>query len=323
VSDAQRAADGARDVPERVAAPPVVEPVASGAAATLTRLRPPPTRDVPTVSVIVTTYNRPTSLLRVLDALAAQDTHDFEIVVADDGSRDATRDAIAAWAERSPVPIAHVWHPDTGFRVAAIRNRGLAVARAPYVIFLDGDCVPPTWFVAAHRALAEPGWFLAGNRLLLSRRLTERVEAEQRPIHRDGFATWLARRLTGGINRVLPLIRRPDGEWRKRAAHAWTRPKSCNLSGWRADFERVNGYDERYEGWGREDSDLVIRLMHAGVLQKSARFAAPVFHLWHREADRSKLRDNDARLEALLASKRVRAEQGLAEARANGQSPNP
>jgi glycosyltransferase involved in cell wall biosynthesis len=271
--------------------------------------------DVPTVSVVVTTYNRPPALRRVLDALAAQDTRDFEIVIADDGSGDATREAITAWAATAPVPVTHVWHPDTGFRVAAIRNRGLAVARAPYVIFLDGDCVPPTWFVTAHRALAEPGWFLAGNRLLLSARFTARVEAQQRPIHRDGTATWFARRLVGHINRVLPLLRRPDGEWRKRAAHAWARPKSCNLSGWRADFERVNGYDEQYEGWGREDSDLVIRLMHAGVMQKSARFAAPVFHLWHREADRSKLRDNDARLAALMASKRVRAERGLAEAR--------
>jgi predicted glycosyltransferase involved in capsule biosynthesis len=73
----------------------------------------------------------------------------------------------------------------------------------------------------------------------------------------------------------------------------------------------VNGFDERYSGWGLEDSDLVIRLLHAGVRHKSARFAAPVFHLWHRENDRSRLADNRARLDEILASDRVAALQGL------------
>jgi predicted glycosyltransferase involved in capsule biosynthesis len=74
---------------------------------------------------------------------------------------------------------------------------------------------------------------------------------------------------------------------------------------------RVNGFDERYSGWGLEDSDLVLRLLHAGVRHKSARFAAPVFHLWHRENDRTLLPENQARLDELLASDRIAALQGL------------
>jgi predicted glycosyltransferase involved in capsule biosynthesis len=74
---------------------------------------------------------------------------------------------------------------------------------------------------------------------------------------------------------------------------------------------RVNGLDETYSGWGLEDSDLVIRLLHAGVQHKSARFAAPVFHLWHAENDRSRLVENQRLLDALLNSKRSVAAVGV------------
>jgi predicted glycosyltransferase involved in capsule biosynthesis len=110
---------------------------------------------------------------------------------------------------------------------------------------------------------------------------------------------------------MMPLIRLPDGAWRKRHAHEWRGVKTCNLSVWRQDLVKVNGLDESYSGWGLEDSDLVIRLLHAGVRHKNARFAAPVFHLWHQENDRSRLPENQRRLDALLHSDRVRAEHGL------------
>jgi predicted glycosyltransferase involved in capsule biosynthesis len=87
--------------------------------------------------------------------------------------------------------------------------------------------------------------------------------------------------------------------------------KTCNLSAWRSDLVRVNGFDERYSGWGLEDSDLVIRLLHAGVKHKSARFAAPVFHLWHRDNDRTQLAANRRKLDEILASDRFAAAVGL------------
>ncbi len=121
-----------------------------------------------TISVIVTTYNRPDALRAVLDGLAAQTDRDFEILVADDGSRDDTRELVEAVRSGVPVPIRHVWQEDRGFRAGAARNRATAQARGDYVIFLDGDCVPRPSFIARHRALAEAGWMVAGNRILLS-----------------------------------------------------------------------------------------------------------------------------------------------------------
>jgi predicted glycosyltransferase involved in capsule biosynthesis len=89
--------------------------------------------------------------------------------------------------------------------------------------------------------------------------------------------------------------------------------KTCNLSAWHADLMRVNGLDESYTGWGLEDSDLVIRLLRAGIKHKSARFAAPVFHLWHRDFDRSQLPENQKRLDGILSSDRTAAARGLSQ----------
>jgi GT2 family glycosyltransferase len=116
------------------------------------------------------------------------------------------------------------------------------------------------------------------------------------------------------VNRLLPLFRLPDGSFRKRSPTRWEGVKTCNLAAWRADLERINGFDESYSGWGLEDSDLAIRLTHAGVRHKSARFAAPVFHLWHEEWDRGGLAENQRRLDAILASRRVEALVGLRQA---------
>ncbi|HUO44188.1 MAG TPA: glycosyltransferase family 2 protein [Burkholderiales bacterium] len=262
-------------------------------------------------AVIVTTYNRPDALALVLDGYLAQNSLDFELIVADDGSTDDTRRLVVDYAKRAPFPLKHVWHEDRGFRAAAIRNRAVASTAADYLLFTDGDCIPSRAFVARHRVLAEPGWFVAGNRVLLSRAFTARVIAEHLPLHAWTAGDWLAAWARRDINRLLPLIALPDAGYRKLSPQRWAGVKTCNLALWRADFERVNGLDESYSGWGLEDSDLVIRLLHAGVKHKSARFAAPLFHLWHPENDRSSLVENRQRLGQVLASNRIAAPLGF------------
>jgi len=263
------------------------------------------------IAVIVTTYNRPDALEAVLEGYLGQTDPDFELIVADDGSGEETRSVVERFAARARFPMRHVWQEDRGFRAAAIRNKAVAATDADYVLFTDGDCIPARDFVAQHRRLAEAGWFLSANRVLLSERFTREVLARRLAIHRWGLGRWLLAWLRRDVNRWLPLVRLPDGAFRKHGAGRWEGAKTCNLSATRADLLRVNGLDERYSGWGLEDSDLVIRLLHAGVRHKSARFAAPVFHLWHRENDRSTLPENQERLDEVLRSDRVRAQAGL------------
>ncbi len=262
-------------------------------------------------AVIITTYNRPDALAAVLHGYFAQDTREFELIIADDGSTDDTRRLIEDYGRHAPFALRHVWHEDRGFRAAAIRNRALAATVANYIIFSDGDCVPPRGFLSRHLALAEPGYFLSGNRILLSRGFTAEVLRRRLPIHTWNTGDWLAAWLRRDVNRALPLLSLPDGAFRKSAPQRWEGAKTCNLSAWRSDLMRANGFDESYSGWGLEDSDLVIRLLHAGVRHKSVRLAAPVFHLWHEEYNRSQLVDNQRRLDEILASHRIEAVIGV------------
>ena len=262
-------------------------------------------------AVIVTTYNRPDALAAVLAGYVNQSNSDFELLVADDGSTNETRRLIEHHTSRAPFRLHHVWQQDLGFRAGAARNRAAAQTKADYLIFVDGDCVPARNFVQLHRALAEQGFFLSGNRVLLSASFTQRVLAEKIPVQQWPPARWLFAWLKRDINRLLPLLWLPNTSFRKHAPRQWEGVKTCNLSLWRADFARVNGFDESYSGWGLEDSDLAIRLIHAGVFHKSARFATPVFHLWHRENDRSRLTENQKLLDEIIASERIEARVGL------------
>ena len=262
-------------------------------------------------AVIVTTYNRPDALEVVLAGYQAQRDAEFELLVADDGSTAETRHVIEAFKSRAAFPVNHVWHEDRGFRAAAIRNRALAATHAEYIIFSDGDCVPAPSFVAQHQRLAEHGWFAAGNRVLLSDEFSRRALRDRLPLHDWTFGAWLVAWAKRDINRWLPLATLPDGSFRKFTPQRWEGVKTCNFAAWRDDLLRVNGLDETYSGWGLEDSDLVIRLLHAGVRHKSARFATPVFHLWHAENDRSRLPENQRHLDAVLNSDRVRARAGI------------
>jgi glycosyltransferase involved in cell wall biosynthesis len=216
----------------------------------------------PLVSVIVSTYNRQDALAAVLCGLAAQMARNFEIVVADDGSEPDASALSRHYGAK------HVWHPHDGFRAAAIRNRAVEASSGDYLIFLDGDCVPRPSFIAHHRALAECGWFVAGNRVLLSESATARLLASGHYLPASLFLS----RLRSDINRLAPLLTLPIP--RKLSSKKWQGAKACNLGIWRADFDRVGGFDEAYQGWGYEDSDLVVRLIRSGVLRKDGRFSA-------------------------------------------------
>lgn len=262
-------------------------------------------------SVIVTTYNRPDALAAVLRGLAAQSDRNFEVLVADDGSRPDTAQLVQERVSGFPVPLVHVWQEDMGFRAGAARNRACAQATGDYLIFIDGDCVPLPDFVTRHKQLAESGWFVAGNRILLSETFTERALAQALPLHQRSRCQWLLDRWQGRVNRWLPLLQLAGAAWRKRSPQRWQGARTCNLAVWSVDFAAVNGFDEAYAGWGHEDADLAVRLIRQGTRRKDGRFATAVMHLWHRENDRSQLAENVQRLEQILAGQRIQAQQGL------------
>lgn len=263
------------------------------------------------ISLIVSTYNRPDALGAVLRSLSRQTDRNFEVIIADDGSGPPTRELAKSWASKLGVPMKHVWQEDRGFRLAEIRNRAIAASAGSYLVFLDGDCLVRGDFIAAHRGLAEPGHFVGGNRVLLSQALTERVLARNLEPEYWSFSSWAMRRARGEINRLMPLLSLPLGSLRKRLVQEWEGVRGGNFAFFRADLDRVDGFETSFVGWGLEDSDIVIRMIRAGVRRKDGRFATGVLHLWHPEADRSQLAGNRARLDEVLKSDRIRALRGL------------
>jgi glycosyltransferase involved in cell wall biosynthesis len=212
----------------------------------------------------------------------------------------------------STIAIRHVYHEDKGFRAGAIRNRAAAVSQGDYLLFVDGDCVVFPNFISRHRQLAEIGYFVPGNRILLNQSYTTQVLEQQTPLQQASIGYFIAQRLQGHINRLLPLCYLPVNALRHLQPKRWQKAMTCNLGVWKDDFLAINGFDELFEGWGFEDSDMVIRLIHYGIKRKEGRFAAPALHLWHRQNDRTLHDSNYQRLMDRLADTEfVRSELGV------------
>jgi len=263
------------------------------------------------ISVIVTTYNREDAFDAVLRSLAGQRDRDFEVIIADDGSERATGDLVERWQAKFGRRLDRVWHEDRGFRAAEIRNRAILASRGAYCIFLDGDCIVRPDFIATHGRLAEAGCFVTGNRILLSLELTAKVLREKLAPENWSMTHWLGERRRGGVNRLAALLHLPLGPLRRLRQGAWRGARSCNLAVWRADLDRVDGFDADYIGWGKEDSDIIVRLLHAGVCRKDGVFATGVLHLWHPDAGRDRLAENERKLSDIVASDTIRARRGL------------
>ena len=264
------------------------------------------------ISVIVTTYNREDALDAALRALAHQSDRNFEIVIADDGSRPDTARVIESWQARLPLPLKHVRHEHRGFRGGEIRNRGIRASAGEICIFLDGDCLAAADFIAAYRRLYEPGWFVTGNRILLSPELTAAVLAGGLEAERWNFAALLR---AAAARRHQPFVADPAAAARAVAqAPARKLGRRANLQsrgGARATSIASTASTALIPAGALEDSDLVVRLLHAGVRRKDGRFATGVLHLWHPPNDRSQFPANQARLDEVIGGSRVRALRGL------------
>jgi len=256
------------------------------------------------ISIIVATYNRIDALDFVLQSLETQTDRDFEVLIADDGSKPDTKDFIESFKLQSKLQIKHVWHEDLGFRLALIRNLASAEASGEYIIFLDGDCVVQPDFVSQHRKLAKKGCFTTGSRVLLNESLTKEVLSWPQWDFKKFTKHLLRYRLSGGINKYWPLkVKLGDGAWRNYQKFVWRRIKGCNMACWKADAQAIGGFDETMTGWGHEDADFVFRLQNIGLIRKSGSWSTEVLHLYHRINDQSNAAENARRVRDKILAK--------------------
>ncbi len=263
-------------------------------------------------SVIVATYELPRHLELVLAGLETQSQREFEVVICDDGSSQATRDAVDSFRRRTGLSVIHVWQEHRGFRKCRILNEGLRRSMGELCIFLDGDCVPHRYFVRDHLENSEVGFYLAGRRVELGAELSDRLT----PLAiREGFfdrPTWTFVRSVwrGETEHLQRAVRVPWSPVRRLLnMHRIDDLKGCNYSVPRDALEVINGFDEEYEGYGREDTDVELRLKHSGLRIKSLKGLALQFHVWHPRREFTPA--NNTRLEELKQSRRVRCERGL------------
>lgn len=232
-------------------------------------------------SLIVTTYNWPQALSATLGTVAAQSTRDFELILADDGSGPETRQVVEESLAGLNIRWCHVWHPDKGLRKSRINNLAVRHSGARYLIFIDHDVMLHPEFVADHLAGAQEKFFLIGKRSFLPSHLTDlQLSMKSTFIQPSFFTLGLGNRKNAlrwpFMGKLLSIPKRFQGSLR-----------GCNLSMFREDFLRVDGYDEFFDqNWGQEDSDLCFRLFHSGLKAKNLWFRALQYHLFHPEDPR-------------------------------------
>ena len=257
------------------------------------------------VALAITTYQRPDALSAVLGSVARQRVPPAEIIVADDGSGDATRDVIERFRAHSPAPLRVAWQPHEGFRLTRLRNLAIAAATSDYFVSIDGDMLLHPDFIADHARLARRGFYTQGVRVLADEHLTRQLLA--RPTE---LPSPLARGL--GFLRRAYLLRSPAlSSAMRRAGNGLIAIKGCNQGFWIDDLVRANGFNEDMTGWGPEDKELCARLEHAGVRRQTLLFGGVAWHLHHPAASRAALPANLALLEATRRERKVRCEHGL------------
>ena len=264
-------------------------------------------------TLLVSAANPPATLALTCAALERQSWPELEIFFCEDGAESEVAQVVAAFQSRARFSVRHFTQEGGRFRKGRVMNAGAREASGEVLVFLDGDCVPHRDYVADHMRATREGRYLAGRRVelgpMLSRGLTpQKVRAGYFDFPRPSLV-WSA--LRGDSENLQRTVRVP-WPWARRILKmaSVVDLKGCNYSVLRSDFAAINGYDESYEGYGREDTDVEIRLQNHGLKIHSMKGLALQFHVWHPRREFTP--SNDARLEELRRSRRVRCEQGLA-----------
>ena len=247
------------------------------------------------VSLIITTYNRPEVLSLIFKSIEDQTICPDEIIIADDGSGNSTKECVEDFQRSSSISIIHSWQEDRGFRVAKSRNKAIAKSNYEYIILIDGDVILHEKFIENHLKHAEKNFFVQGQRVLVNESITKKIINNQ---YKNLFL--FSRGLKNRKNAIYSAFLSKIFLTRKNVLNGI---KTCNLAFYKSDCINVNGFNNEIEGWGREDSEFVARLFNNNVCRKNIHFNMIQFHLWHQDSSREVLQKNNIILQKAIESK--------------------
>lgn len=260
-----------------------------------------------TCSLLISTYNWPEALRQCLQSIEKQIELPDEIIICDDGSGPETKKTIDEFRPRIKSPIIHVWHEDEGFQLAKIRNKGIASARSDYIIQIDGDLILDKNFIKDHKLFSRSNCFVTGSRVLLSEATTGQILMNQN--RSSSLRSYKERNWSNGLR--APILRDfLANKYKTKGKHKYY-VKGCNMAFWKKDLQLVNGYNEAFIGWGREDSEIAIRLINAGIRKRFIKFGGICYHLYHKEAARELEKENVNKMNLAIKDKLVKSPKGL------------
>lgn len=254
-------------------------------------------------ALLISTYNWPEALNLIFKSLEIQSVQPSEILIANDGSKEETTRLIEDFEKTSNLKFKHVWHEDTGFRKSAILNKTVAQSTSDYIIQIDGDCIINKYFVKDHIQLAEKKTFLYGSRVNILDEFKNQIFKDQ-IFEFSQFSKMIKNK---SRNLRIQLLR---NSYKKNAQYSH-KVRGCNISFWRENFIDINGYNEDMEGWGREDSEMILRLLNKGVQGKRLRYGGIVYHIPHPQSSKDNLAENDAIQKYTIENKKTWCENGI------------
>ncbi len=257
------------------------------------------------VSLIITTYNWPEALFLVLKSVKNQFKMPYEIIVADDGSNRKTASLIKKFSKEFKLEIIHSWQEDKGFRAAMSRNKAIAKAKGDYIIMIDGDMILHRNFIKDHICFAKKNSFVQGMRAKLSEQKSNEI-MKTKDIHFKKFDKGLKSKRYGIHNKLLASIFSGTCY-----IYKLNMLQTCNMAFYRNDALKINGFNEDFIGWGREDSEFGARMLHSNIIRRDLRFAAVAYHIHHEGNSRKMLDHNHKIYLNTLENKLVRCENGI------------
>lgn len=234
---------------------------------------------LPTCSLVAPTYNWDSALELLLMSVLTQTILPNEVIIADDGSSNETKKLIEKFQETFPVPLIHIWHDDNLNQKPKIMNKAIARASGSYIIEIDGDIIMNKNFIKDHLKFSEKGFYLFGSRVNIQKKILQSI-FDKKTISFNFFSSGIKKRFR---TVHIPFLMRFAKIVDKRSSKL----RGCNMSFWRADFIKVNGFNEDLVGWGMDDSELIERFHNIKIKGKRLKFVGIVYHIFHKEQDKS------------------------------------